>query len=179
MVVGGWYSPAAVAGLRCMHFGGGRNVSCRQQGTADCIYANIIESLPRTGAGGAHGRAYSTYSHQHAEQRPHSSGQTCLFKQAPLMFVDVRTRELWCALTPGRSNAPTPRHICRRCVWRSDVMYEQGHFVRELGPLGQVQTDMQALLVEHDIDVSPFSEKQVISQQLLRNQPDATVVTAQ
>ena len=58
-------------------------------------------------------------------------------------------------------------------------MYEQGHFVRELGPLGQVQTDMQALLVEHDIDVSPFSEKQVISQQLLRNQPDATVVTAQ
>ena len=37
----------------------------------------------------------------------------------------------------------------------------QGHFVREIGPLGDVHTDTQALLVEHDIDIAPFSPKQV------------------
>ncbi len=37
----------------------------------------------------------------------------------------------------------------------------KGHFVRSIGSIGETLTETQALLVEHDIDVTPFSEKQV------------------
>ena len=45
--------------------------------------------------------------------------------------------------------------------WEPDSQYPNGHFVRSLGPIGDLETEIKAILVENNISVSPFSEAQV------------------
>ncbi|TDH73525.1 uncharacterized protein CCR75_007034 [Bremia lactucae] len=42
--------------------------------------------------------------------------------------------------------------------WAIDSLYPNGHYVGVLGPAGSLQTELSALLVDHDVDQSPFCE---------------------
>ena len=45
--------------------------------------------------------------------------------------------------------------------WESGSQYPNGHFVRSLGQIGDLETEIKAIVVENDISVPPFSEAQV------------------
>lgn len=45
--------------------------------------------------------------------------------------------------------------------WDVDSLYPGGHFVRLLGPCGNVETETAVILVENGISVMPFSDGQV------------------
>ena len=42
--------------------------------------------------------------------------------------------------------------------WDVDSMYPNGHFVRSLGAIGELETEIAAVLVEKNLAVGPFSE---------------------
>ena len=58
------------------------------------------------------------------------------------------------------------RFIVRIDHWESGSQYPNGHFVRSLGQIGDLETEIKAILVENDISVPPFSEAQVTSRAL-------------
>ena len=41
--------------------------------------------------------------------------------------------------------------------WQADSMYPAGHYVRTLGVIGDKETETEVLLIENDINTSPFS----------------------
>lgn len=41
--------------------------------------------------------------------------------------------------------------------WQADSMYPSGHYVRTLGTIGDKETETEVLLIENDINTSPFS----------------------
>ena len=41
--------------------------------------------------------------------------------------------------------------------WQADSMYPAGHYVRTLGTIGDKETETEVLLIENDINTSPFS----------------------
>lgn len=41
--------------------------------------------------------------------------------------------------------------------WEPDSAYPSGHYVRKLGPIGDRDTETEVLLLENDINTSPFS----------------------
>lgn len=43
--------------------------------------------------------------------------------------------------------------------WPRSSRYPQGHFVRSLGPLGELETENEVILLEHDVPHSKFSEE--------------------
>ena len=45
--------------------------------------------------------------------------------------------------------------------WDVDSSYPNGHFVRTLGRIGDLEAEVAAILVENDLRVPPFSEAQV------------------
>lgn len=53
------------------------------------------------------------------------------------------------------------RVIVRVDLWESTSLYPNGHSVRVLGRAGEVETEIQTILVENCIHVPPFSEAQV------------------
>ena len=53
------------------------------------------------------------------------------------------------------------RIIVRIDNWEVDSMYPNGHFVRSLGKIGDLEAEVAAILVENDLRVPPFSEAQV------------------
>ena len=55
------------------------------------------------------------------------------------------------------------RIIVRLDTWEADSQYPNGHFVRSLGPIGSLETEIAAILVENNISVGAFSEGQVSS----------------
>lgn len=55
------------------------------------------------------------------------------------------------------------RLIVRVDSWESTSLYPNGHSVRVLGKAGEVETEIQTILVENCIHVPPFSEAQVSS----------------
>lgn len=55
------------------------------------------------------------------------------------------------------------RLIVRVDSWESTSLYPNGHSVRVLGKAGEVDTEIQTILVENCIHVPPFSEAQVSS----------------
>ncbi|XP_071794054.1 DIS3-like exonuclease 1 [Asterias amurensis] len=52
------------------------------------------------------------------------------------------------------------RIIVRLDTWEADSQYPNGHFVRSLGPIGSLETEIAAILVENNISVGAFSEGQ-------------------
>ena len=52
----------------------------------------------------------------------------------------------------------THRIIVRLDNWEMGSQYPNGHFVRSLGPAGQLETEIAAILVEHNLQVPPFSD---------------------
>lgn len=53
------------------------------------------------------------------------------------------------------------RIIVRIDSWEPDSTYPNGHFVRSLGKIGDLEAEVAAILVENDLRVPPFSEAQV------------------
>uniref|UniRef100_A0A8D2LTA2 DIS3-like exonuclease 1 n=1 Tax=Varanus komodoensis TaxID=61221 RepID=A0A8D2LTA2_VARKO len=53
------------------------------------------------------------------------------------------------------------RVIVRIDSWESTSVYPNGHFVRVLGRIGDLEGEIQTILVENSISVSPFSEAQM------------------
>ena len=53
-----------------------------------------------------------------------------------------------------------PRIVVRIDSWETDSLYPNGHFVKSLGPIGNVDTETAVILTENAIKVGPFSEKQ-------------------
>lgn len=45
--------------------------------------------------------------------------------------------------------------------WESTSLYPNGHFVRVLGRIGDLEGEIATILVENSISVTPFSEAQV------------------
>lgn len=55
------------------------------------------------------------------------------------------------------------RVIVRLDSWESTSLYPNGHTVRVLGKSGELETEVQTILVENCIHVPQFSEAQVLS----------------
>lgn len=53
------------------------------------------------------------------------------------------------------------RVVVRIDSWESNSVYPNGHFVRVLGRIGDLEGEIAAILVENSISVAPFSEIQV------------------
>lgn len=53
------------------------------------------------------------------------------------------------------------RIIVRIDSWEIDSQYPNGHFVRSLGKIGDLETEIAAILMENSISVPPFSDVQV------------------
>lgn len=53
------------------------------------------------------------------------------------------------------------RVVVRIDSWESTSVYPNGHFVRVLGRIGDLEGEIAAILVENSITVAPFSEIQV------------------
>lgn len=51
--------------------------------------------------------------------------------------------------------------VVRIDSWESTSMYPNGHFVRVLGRIGDLEGEIATILVENSISVVPFSETQV------------------
>lgn len=58
--------------------------------------------------------------------------------------------------------------IVRVDSWESTSLYPNGHSVRVLGKAGEVETEIQTILVENCIRVPPFSEAQVSSKRSIK-----------
>ena len=53
------------------------------------------------------------------------------------------------------------RIVIRVDGWEVDSQYPHGHFVCSLGPIGDVETETRAILVEHGLLSKPFTPAQV------------------
>ncbi|XP_061451111.1 DIS3-like exonuclease 1 isoform X3 [Rhineura floridana] len=53
------------------------------------------------------------------------------------------------------------RVIVRIDSWESTSLYPNGHFVRVLGHIGDLEGEIQTILVENSVSVNPFSEAQM------------------
>ena len=54
--------------------------------------------------------------------------------------------------------------------WEVDSVYPSGHFVRSLGHMGDLETEVQALMVEHSLAAPSFTEAQL--KELLSDTPE-------
>lgn len=55
------------------------------------------------------------------------------------------------------------RIVVRIDSWEIDSQYPNGHFVKTLGPIEDLEAEISAILLENTIHVSAFSEAQVLS----------------
>ncbi|XP_071139750.1 DIS3-like exonuclease 1 [Mytilus edulis] len=53
------------------------------------------------------------------------------------------------------------RIIVRIDSWDIDSQYPNGHFIRSLGKIGELETEISAILIENNISVPPFSDAQM------------------
>ena len=61
--------------------------------------------------------------------------------------------------------------------WEVDSTYPSGHFVRSLGPIGNLETEIQALMVEHSLAAPSFTEAQL--RELPSNTPESPWVISE
>lgn len=50
------------------------------------------------------------------------------------------------------------RIVVRIDKWEATSQYPDGHFVRTIGPIGNVETEIQAILIEYELSVGSFSQ---------------------
>ena len=51
--------------------------------------------------------------------------------------------------------------VVRMDSWESTSLYPNGHMVRVLGRVGELETEVQTILIENGIHLAPFSDAQV------------------
>lgn len=69
------------------------------------------------------------------------------------------------------------RIVVRIDFWEVESMYPSGHFVRSLGPIGDLETEIQALMVEHTLAAPSFTEAQL--KELPTNTPESPWVMSE
>ena len=57
--------------------------------------------------------------------------------------------------------SPYYRILVRIDGWDEGSQYPRGHFVCSLGPIGDVDTETKAILIEHGLMTQPFTKGQV------------------
>ncbi|KAL5481237.1 hypothetical protein EMCRGX_G021367 [Ephydatia muelleri] len=59
-----------------------------------------------------------------------------------------------------RQSEELKNHRIVVCIdsWPGDSQYPIGHFVRTIGPIGDIDTETSTLLIEHGISITPFSK---------------------
>ena len=55
-------------------------------------------------------------------------------------------------------------------AWNVDSMYPSGHYVKILGDVGDLETEISCLLIEHGVDLSPFSANALACLPFVRNE---------
>ncbi|KAI8129308.1 hypothetical protein FF38_13008 [Lucilia cuprina] len=70
-------------------------------------------------------------------------------RKAPRIRIETRQAE----------KLQNQRIIVAIDTWPRSSRYPNGHFVRSLGPLGDVETENEVILLEHDVPHSKFSEE--------------------
>ncbi|XP_066912186.1 DIS3-like exonuclease 1 isoform X2 [Clytia hemisphaerica] len=60
--------------------------------------------------------------------------------------------------TRQKDRLTTERFVVRIDSWDVGSLYPNGHFVKSLGPAGNVETEIASILMEHGLSVIPFSE---------------------
>jgi len=55
--------------------------------------------------------------------------------------------------------------------WEVNSKYPSGHFVRSLGPIGNLETEVEVLMVEHSLAAPSFTEAQL--KELPSNTPES------
>eukprot|EP00127_Corallochytrium_limacisporum_P004636 Clim_evm11s171 gene=Clim_evmTU11s171 len=53
------------------------------------------------------------------------------------------------------------RFVVRIDRWDAEFKMPDGHYVKTLGDIGDLTTDLRGLLIEHDVAIRPFSEEQM------------------
>ncbi len=63
-------------------------------------------------------------------------------------------------MTSQAANLAKHRIVVRMDNWPANSQYPNGHFVRSLGQIGDLEAEIKVLLVQHDIDdrIGPFSQ---------------------
>ena len=63
-------------------------------------------------------------------------------------------------MTSQAAHLAQNRIVVRMDNWPANSQYPNGHFVRSLGTLGDLEAEIKVLLVQHDIDerIGPFSK---------------------
>lgn len=69
------------------------------------------------------------------------------------------------------------RIVVRIDFWEVDSLYPSGHFVRSLGPIGNLETEIQSLMVEHSLAAPSFTEAQL--RELPTNRADSPWVISE
>ncbi|KAM8972773.1 DIS3-like exonuclease 1 [Pelodytes ibericus] len=73
--------------------------------------------------------------------------------------------------TQQASSLQDCRVVVRIDSWESTSLYPNGHFVRALGRIGDLEAEIATILVENSISVNPFSEAQLA--EMPANSPDS------
>lgn len=60
--------------------------------------------------------------------------------------------------TRQASKLKDSRFIVRIDSWETSSLYPNGHFVKLLGPVGDIETEISTILIEHSLVVAPFRE---------------------
>lgn len=53
---------------------------------------------------------------------------------------------------------PPCRIVIRIDSWEADSQYPNGHFVRSIGPIGDLETETSVILIENGLTSVPFSK---------------------
>lgn len=77
------------------------------------------------------------------------------------LLMAGRERVLFCCCSDRVVSLQDYRVVVRIDSWESTSVYPNGHFVRVLGKIGDLEGEIAAILVENSICVAPFSEIQV------------------
>lgn len=81
-------------------------------------------------------------------------------QNVPITYICL----VWvCHQTQLNSALPTHfRIVVRLDRWDTNSNYPNGHFVQSLGPIGDLETETQTILIEHNLAHRPFTNVQVM-----------------
>ncbi|DBA70092.1 TPA: hypothetical protein ACH3X2_012255 [Trebouxia sp. C0005] len=88
---------------------------------------------------------------QPQEERGGRGAQGVLFCPVERRFPKIRLQ------TRQAATLMDKRMVVVIDSWQADSMYPAGHYVRTLGVIGDKETETEVLLIENDINTSPFS----------------------
>lgn len=118
--------------------------------------SKIAEMLPTGKVVGVWERCWRNYVATLPEESE-DSGSSSKRERILVIPYDYRIPKIR-ILTKQAENLRNQRIIVRIDHWETDSQYPNGHLVQTLGEIGNVETEIQTLLIEHDMSVGEFSQ---------------------